>query len=528
MRCNFLPGLAEHFQGARLTFEQELNAECNKLIARHERYVRELRDDDRRRTRRTGIVHRGTVMRPPYWAIDRSFDPYRVRASISPISRALKLALRHHDYQPYNPIAYEVPKSDGATRIVSVFSVADSLVSRRIYSSLLKKNKPSLSAYSYAYRDDLTVHDAIHNIGADLRSSQRVFLAEYDFSQYFDSISHEHVWKVLEERQFLISSLERLVLHGFLQSSLQNQADYHRRTVSSSPVRTHGLPQGTSVSLFLANVAAWELDRALERIGVGFARYADDTLIWSPDYSRICDAVQALSSMASDIGASLNFKKSPGISIFTPDGSPAEFSPKRTVEFVGYRFGTNGRGLRASVVDRAKRKISYIVWSNLLEPLVSGQVIAARVAPFVDRDYLVMVMQLRRYLYGDLTEEKLVRLLDGRSRRIRFSGLMSFFPMIEDMDQLKALDGWILHTVFTSLRKREALLTRAGILGLPKPHGLSKKELLKAFSKTNSGVKLDLRLPSFVRVGTAIKRAAAAHGPNSVGQGGGPGDYWYK
>jgi hypothetical protein len=175
MRCNFLPGLAEHFQGARLTFEQELNAECNKLITRHERYVRELRDDDRRRTRRTGVAHRGTVMRPPYWVIDRSFDPYRVRASISPISRALKLALRHHDYQPYNPIAYEVPKSDGATRIVSV---ADSLVSRRIYSSLLEKNKPSLSAYSYAYRDDLTVHDAIHNIGADLRSSQRVFLAE--------------------------------------------------------------------------------------------------------------------------------------------------------------------------------------------------------------------------------------------------------------------------------------------------------------------------------------------------------------
>jgi RNA-directed DNA polymerase len=514
--------------GARLTFEQELSAECKKLITRYERYVRELRDDDRRRTRRTGFAHRGTIMRPSYWAVDRSFDPYRVRSSIQPISRALKLALRHHDYQPYNPIAYEVPKSDGTTRIVSVFSVADSLVSRRVYASLLEKNKPSLSAYSYAYRDDLTVHDAIHNIGADLRSSQRVFLAEYDFSKYFDSISHEYVWKVLEERQFLTSSLERLVLHGFLQSTLQSQDDYQRRTVNSVPVRTSGLPQGTSVSLFLANVAAWELDRALERIGVGFARYADDTLIWSHDYSRICDAVQALSSMASEIGASLNFKKSPGISIFTPDGSPAEFSPKRTVEFVGYRFGPHGRGLRASVVGRAKKKMAYIIWSNLLEPLVNGQVVAARVAPLVDRDYLVMVMQLRRYLYGDLNEEKLVRLLDGRSRRIRFNGLMSFFPMIEDMEQLKALDGWLLHTVFTSLRRREVLLIRGGLLDLPKPHGLTKDELLKAFSETSSGVKLDLRLPSFVRIGTAIRRAAAAHGPNSVGQSGGPIDYWYK
>jgi RNA-directed DNA polymerase len=303
MRCNFFPGLANLAREFRLTFEQELRAECDKIIKRHERYARELRDDDRRRSRRTGVAHRGTLLRPSYWTVDRAFDPYKVRASISPISRALKLALRHHDYRPYNPIAYEVPKSDDSKRIVSVFSIGDALVSRRVYSSLLAKNKPCLSAYSYAYRDDLTAHDAIHNIGSDLRSTRRVFLAEYDFSKYFDSISHDYVWKVLEERQFLISPLEKLVLEGFLQSNLQRPDDYLKRSPASATVRTHGLPQGTSVSLFLANVAAWELDRALERIGVGFARYADDTLIWSPDYSRICDAVQALSGMVSDIGA---------------------------------------------------------------------------------------------------------------------------------------------------------------------------------------------------------------------------------
>lgn len=511
-----------------MVFEDELTAKCQTLISRHEEYARELRDDDTRRRRRTGTEHRGVVLRPSYWSVDRAFDPYKVRASADSISRAIKVALRKHDYQPYNPIAYEVPKTDGSKRVVSVFAIGDAVVSHRVYRSLLEKNKSRFSAYSYAYRDDLTAHDAILNIGADLHNGRRYFLAEYDFSKYFDSISHEYLWRILDEKGFLMSPLERHVLMGFLNSELQTQPTYTRHSQMRTEALIRGVPQGTSISLFLANVAAWELDRALERLGVGFARYADDTLIWSDDYSRICDAVQVLSATASSIGAQLNFKKSHGISIYSPDGSPTEFNPKQTVEFVGYRFGEGGRGLRASVVERLKRRIAYIVWSNLLEPLIRGYVVPARVEPSVDRDYLVMVGQLRRYLYGDLNEERLSRLLDGRSRRVRFKGFMSYFPMVDDEEQLKAIDGWMLHTVYTSLRRRTALFADAGLGNLPIPHGLSKAELLKARAQTHSDVRLDLSLPSFVRVGRAIRRAAAAHGPNVVGRTGGPQNYQYQ
>jgi hypothetical protein len=53
-------------------------------------------------------------------------------------------------------------------------------------------------------------------------------------------------------------------------------------TTSYKPLsQGFGIPQGTSISLFLANVAAYALDRRLETLGVGFVRYADDTIIWS-------------------------------------------------------------------------------------------------------------------------------------------------------------------------------------------------------------------------------------------------------
>lgn len=509
-----------------MTFISDLDHECSKLVQRFELYARELRDDDRRRERRSGVPHRGAILRPSYWAVDPAFDPYRVRASAPAVARAIRRALQAGDYAPFNPVAYEVPKPGGDTRIVSVFPVADAVVSRRIYASLLEKNKSRLSAYSYAYRRDLTPHDAIQHISADLTGRGRLFLAEYDFSKYFDTISHEYLWRTLEQRAFLMTGLERHVLERFLQADLQQQPTYQRRSVV--PVqRSHGVPQGTSVSLFLANVAAWELDRALERLGIGFARYADDTLIWSHDYGRICDAVEALNQLSGEIGAPLNFRKSQGISIFTPEGAPAEFKSKSSVEFVGYRFSGGEVGMRAAVVERIKRRIAYLIWSNLLEPLRRGHFVASRVAPRVDRDYLVMVMQVRRYIYGDLNEDKLRRLRDGRARRVHYPGVMSYFPLVTDIVQLQELDGWLLHTVYTSLSARGRALAALGVHPLPDPHGLTKAELPKAHSYASTGQRLDLRLPSFVRIGTSIHRAAAAHGPNAVGRRGGPQHYAY-
>ncbi len=275
-----------------MTLERDVAAEATKLVRRFEDYARQMRDDDARRTRRTGVPHQADLHRPSYWTTHRAFDPYKVRASSRSIARAVELSLRHRDYRPLNPVAYEVEKADGSTRVVSVFSIADATVSRRIYRSLLEKNTSRFSSYSYAYRNDVTAHDAIQHIGAELSGRGRTFLAEYDFSKYFDRISHAYIWRVLHEQKFLVSPLERHVLETLLQTSLQEQHAYS--PFGRKEQRTTGLPQGTSVSLFLANVAAWELDRALERLGVGFARYADDTLIWSHDYARICEAVEAL------------------------------------------------------------------------------------------------------------------------------------------------------------------------------------------------------------------------------------------
>ncbi len=492
----------------------EIEAEAVKLIRRHERYAKDLSDEFKRRNRRTGSADVPVTLRPGYWQLASGFNPYRVRARVLPIAKAVRASLQERCYEPRNAVFYEVPKPDGSMRKVSVFQVADSAVSRLIFRNLLRKNRQRLSAYSFAYRADLTVHDAIQHIAADIRDKPRIFVAEYDFSLYFDSIRHDYIWRVIDEQRFLLTAVEEQVLRSFLTTATLPAAAYLE---TGGPSRERGVPQGTSVSLFLANVAAWPLDRALERLGVGFARYADDTLIWSHDYAKVCDAVDVLNDAASAIGAQLNFTKSEGISILAPGDAPVEFKAKTAVEFVGYSFSTAGISIRSSSIRKIKQRISHLIYRNLLEAPKLGVIVPTRFDPPVDRDYVVLIPQLRRYLYGDLSEEKLRKYLRRVVPRVHYKGVMAFYPLVDREDVLRALDGWLIHTVHTSLRRRAALLNAAGHAALPPPHGLSPDDLPSFFGKSSGGTALDLRLPSFLRVGRLLRRAAQVHGPNAIG-----------
>lgn len=488
--------------------------EAEKIIARYERYMRDLHDEFVRRNRRSGRNDEKEILTPSYWRSASGFNPYLVRSRADRIGHSIKEALRKNSYAPRCPVSYAVDKGDGTKREVAVFQVPDAALSRLFYKSLLNKNRSRLSAYSFAYREDLTVHDAIQHIAGDIKGKDRVFIAEYDFSKYFDSILHEHIWSILRERGFLMTAVEARVIDAFLHVDTVPIDAY----VEQSPkTRERGVPQGTSMSLFLANVAAWPLDRSLERLGVGFARYADDTLIWSHDYGRVCAAADTLNEAAVAIGADLNLSKSEGISLFGPAAAPMELASKKSrVDFVGYSFSARGTGIRPTTRDRIKNRMSHLIYKNLLEQLKAGNFVPSRWAAPVDRDYVVLIYQLRRYLYGDLSERKLWRYLGKTTPRIHYKGVMAFYPLVDEPGALERLDGWLLHTVWTSLRVRARLIRATGVsYGVP-PADVTKQELLRLRTRSSNGTLLDLRLPSFVRMGTLLRRAAEVHGANAI------------
>jgi RNA-directed DNA polymerase len=488
-------------------------AEAEKLVRRHQMYASDLASRQKRVERRTGQPQTKDIKFPQYWAADDGFNPYTVRARSKQIAHAVSKALDGGNYKPRPAVEYSVPKKDGGQRAVSVFQVADNAISRLTFERLLDKNARHFSAHAYAYRKDLTIHDAVLHIAADLHHKSRVFIAEFDFRKFFDSISHEHIERVLLDRRFFITSRELQIIRAFLQAPTFPLLQYNAQ--GGTP-REKGIPQGTSISLFLANVAAYPLDRKLEDLGVGFARYADDTLIWAENYSKICEAVGALEEIGFEMGVELNFNKSEGISILCPDSVPAEFKRKPSVSFVGYEISSETISMRLSTLSRAKNRLSYLIYSNLLQAPKKGQIVPARVAGSIDLDYVVMLYQIRRYLYGELSEGQLRRFMARQTPLIKYHGLMSFYPIIDDEPLLKELDGWLLGSVDRALRLRARLLGQAGIATLPEPHGKSKRQLLALRHKSGSGPLRDLRFPSIARIARLMRRAARTYGASTI------------
>jgi len=496
--------------------------EATRLIRRHERNMHVAYQEWERRQRRSKAeLERLPTQKPPWWSLDAGFDPYYVRQRADVIGHSIWRALKENRYQPRSPVEVTIDKPDGGLRDISVFQIADSAVSRFAFDEILEKNTSRLSGRAYAYRKDLSAHDAIHFIRTEWSDKTRIFVAEYDFKSFFSNISHDHLDKMIKQRKLYLTPFERQVMSAFMRTMPIPEGSY--RSIATE-YATKGIPQGTSISLVLANLAASRVDQRLERIGVGFVRYADDTLIWGDSYDNICEAVKILNQEATAMGVELNRRKSPGISLLVPQSweLDGEIRTKRSVQFLGYDLGLEHCNLSSDAEKRIKEKCLSLIFNNLLrEPLVGNQN-PTRIAGGLDKDYVALLAQLRRYLYGNLSEKQVKRYQYGEVPYRHFTGVMSCYPLLDDSDPLKRLDGWLLYTISQAIAKRGALLAADSVLSstsTPVPHGLTPSELLALEEPIgrSSGRPIDISMPSFRRIASVMRHASTHYGAGFVG-----------
>ncbi|WP_080756447.1 reverse transcriptase domain-containing protein [Aeromonas hydrophila] len=472
--------------------EQYIKNEAEKLALRHHAYHNAVHVENQRKLQRSlSPMNLKVVEKPPHWSRDKKFDPFYVKKHAKTIAWSIAKKIEAQTYEPFEPSTNKIAKSSGGYREVAVYQIPDAAISTLFYHRLLSKNKHRFSSFSYAYRDDRNVHFAIQDIAVDLSQNSRLFVAEFDFSKFFDTISHDYLYEQFDKNGFFISKEERAVIKAFLRG------------------REKGIPQGTSISLFLANLACWQLDKKLEKEGLQFARYADDTIVWSQDYTRITKALDIMSNFSKEVGVTLNTEKSEGISILCPNGMKSEFhKSKDRVEFLGYSISINKVSIKQSSVNKIKREISYILYKHLIQPLKSSPLKALKIpANNKDEALLSAICEIRRYMYGNLSEDMLSAYINGRSNRIFFKGIMSFYPLINDEEQMRSLDGWLVNAIFKAVRHRATLLI---FHRQPRSHSfpfnVSRKNLLIGCNASRvNGMKL-LKYPSFLTIYKAIRK----------------------
>lgn len=482
-----------------VAIRDKIESEAQKLAERHQAYHNNLHLAHVRDSERITNPPAKIVRVPAHWSQDRKFNPFYVLKHTESIARSILAKLRQGTYRPMPPSIQQVPKAGGGFREVTIYQIPDAAVSNLFFERLLEKNKHRFSSFAYAYRRDRNVQFAIQDIAVDLKSYSRLFVAEFDFSNFFGSINHAHLFEQLDQNGFLVSPLDRQVIEAFVSASGNDR----------------GIPQGTSISLFLANLACWQLDKELEALGVKFARYADDTLIWSPDYQKTCRAFDAIAKFSKLAGVEINFRKSEGISLLTREGLGSEFGrQKHFINFLGYKLSPGKVSIKDASVRKIKKQVSYLLYKNLIQPLLGTQ-LRALVIPANNRDQglLVAISQVRRYLYGNLSESMLARYATGDSFGTPFKGIMSFYPLVDDEDQLKDLDKWLGRTVYRCIRRRGELLRqwgydRAHIF----PFNVLRAQFIVEARRQRVNNRRLLAIPSFLRIHKALRRGLLASG----------------
>jgi RNA-directed DNA polymerase len=496
------PPVATAMQNA---LKVEIKRLCRRAERRAVKEVAKAKEDQEKFLKRTGIpalLPKGGK-RPPL--PDKHFDPAYCARNANFLAKTIWHKVIEGTYRPKPALSFEVPKLTGGTRLIMAFAIPDAALGNILLRRARDRNLKRLSPFSYAYHPDRDVFDAILALKGFI-TEERLFAVQIDFEKYFDSIPSSYLQKCIDNCELVsLTPHERFVLKEFLHHQYATKIEYPQKNFDR---RVKGTPQGSSVSLLLANLANHELDRALERRAGRFVRFADDVVALCSSYDEAEDIEGTFTEHCRTSGLVINVKKSPGIALIGK--TDAELRSFQHFDYLGYRFTKDGLKIPERVREKIVRKLSRLIHIYLIQyPLKYGfnQSRSKRTSPRYDWDLLGLIQEIRGYLYGGLQEEELAAFLKGGKKLRKMRGLMGFYALLDDGETLRWLDAWLVTQVRLAMRKRANLLARKYKHGGISPTGtqliLGRWMNRKAWKGPGCP---DPRLPSFVRGWRAARK----------------------
>lgn len=327
----------------------------------------------------------------------------------------VKEQLKRGDYQPKPVKRVWIPKAGSREkRPLGIPTVTDRVVQTALRMAIEPIFEKEFAPHSYGFRPGRGCKDALRHVNRLLKEG-RLHVVDVDIKGYFDSIPHEQLMKLVEER--IADGRVLQLIESFLKQGVMEQIGEVEEVGEVEEAGEAGTPQGAVMSPLLANLYLNPLDWKMAREGHQMNRYADDMVILCQTPQEAQEVLEKLKAWCQSAGLTLHPEKTKVVDM----GQPGAY-----FDYLGYRF------LRSKRTGRLCR---------LIRPK-SLKAIRVRIKPLTKRA-------------NGRSLEEIIRKLTPILR-----GVHGYF-MHAKASELKGLDGWVRGRLRSMLRKRQKKRGRA-------------------------------------------------------------------